>query len=116
MNIKSRTKQMETLVKGNANLTVPWFLMTAWLYYLHDITLVTDTAFDAMTRLMLDRWNTITHRHKQLITTGMLGAGTAFNLRDEDYPNITKSAATRLAREDKHFVWEPRNRLWVKKI
>lgn len=116
MNVKARSAYMVDLINKDRNLTVPWFLMTSWLYYHHDITLVTDTEFDVMTRLMIEHWDTIEHRHKQLITRGMLGAGTAFNLRDEDYPEITKSAASHLAKEDKHVRWEPRARVWVKKV
>lgn len=102
MNVSARTAYMESLITRNRNLTVPWYLMASYLYYLHDIPIVTDAGFDSMARVMIEQFDTIAHAHKQLITHDMLRAGTGFNLRDEDYPSITKSAAWRLAAEDKH--------------
>lgn len=103
MTVNQRTAAMLRLISSNPNMSVPWFLMTSWTYYLHDFTLVTDLGFEEMVRLMSAKWSSIDHRHKHLITLDMLSAGTAYALRDEDYPSITKSSATLLAIEDKHL-------------
>lgn len=106
MNVRARSAYMTGLVNTNPNLSVPWFLLTSYLYYLHDMSLVTDNSFESMTRVMVEHWNNIAHRHKQLVTPDMLRAGTAFNLLEEDYPTITKSAAWALAREDRLIVFK----------
>lgn len=112
MNVTARTAYMESLISKNKNLTVPWYLMASYLYYLQDISIVTDAGFDNVARVMIEHGDTIEHRHKQLITKDMLRAGTGFNLRDEDYPGITKSAAWHLAREDNHVRFHRGK--WVK--
>lgn len=106
MNVTARSAFMLDKIDRNPNLTVPWFLMTSYLYYVHDLSLVTDNSFESMTRVMVRLWDTIAHRHKQLITSDMLSAGTAFNLLEEDYPTITKSAAWYLAKEDGLVVFK----------
>lgn len=106
MKVDARSAYMLEKVTKNRNLSIPWFLMTSYLYYHHDMTIVTDASFDSLVRLMIAEWPNIEHRHKQLVTPEMLGAGTAFNLRDGDYPTIAKSAAWAIAREDRHVIFK----------
>ena len=44
--------------------------------------------------MLLSTWGVIGHRHKHLITKGNLQTGSLYNLKEEDYPGITKGAAT----------------------
>lgn len=82
------------------NACVPWFLMTSYLYYQHDISLIPDARFDEMCHDMLQRWDEIEHPNKSLIRKEDLVAGTGYYLKEEDLPNIIKSSAIYLAR---HF-------------
>lgn len=84
--------------ENNPNALIPWFLMTSWLYYHRDISIISDTLYDWMCKELLVRWDTLEHRHKHLIDKGMLEAGTGFNLREDDYPGITIGAASLRAR------------------
>lgn len=75
---------------------VPWYLMSSYLYYGHDLSLITDELYDKIAKDMLAKWDEIEHQHKHLITPDDLKAGTLYRLREEDYPNMTKNAAAHL--------------------
>lgn len=80
------------------NMTVPWILMGAFLYYHRDVTILTDGTYDDLTRTLKERWREVTHRHKRLLT-GLTkdGSSTLYNLREPQYPLICRSAAIGLA-------------------
>jgi hypothetical protein len=77
------------------NLLVPHYLMAAYVYYYLDDQLITDAEFDKMAVVLLEHWDTVTHRHKHLITIDSLKAGSLL-LSEEDYPEITKDTARHL--------------------
>ena len=83
-------------IERSPNLTVPWYLMTSYLYYHEDESLISDGLYDAMCKLMLDRWDEITHPHKHLIHKDALAAGSGFDIPKDAYPEIAKGAAIRL--------------------
>lgn len=84
-------------IKGAPMSIVPWFLMASYLYYLHDLSLLSDALYDELAKDMLARWDEIKHPHKRLITPEALKAGSLYQLKEEDYPNLTKNAAAHLA-------------------
>lgn len=84
-------------IRKSKNLMVPWYLMSSYLYYCKDISLLSDGLYDKLCADMIEAWPEITHRHKHLIDLEALKAGTGFQLREDDYPQIVKCAAARLA-------------------
>lgn len=83
-------------IKGAPMSIVPWYLMASYLYYVHDVSLLTDALYDQLAKDMLAKWGDIKHQHKHLITPEDLKAGTLYRLKEEDYPNMTKNAAAHL--------------------
>jgi hypothetical protein len=76
-------------------MLVPWYLITAYAYYILDESIITDAEFDTMAKDLLANYDTIEHRHKQLIDKENLAAGTLL-LAEEDYPLIVKDIANEL--------------------
>jgi NAD-dependent DNA ligase len=62
--------------------------MAAYAYYIEDDPILTDAQYDRLVHRMLDNWNKIDHRHKNLITLDALKAGTYIG----EYPSIVKGA------------------------
>jgi NAD-dependent DNA ligase len=88
--------QASQIIAQDVNAIVPWFLMASFLYYIEDESLLTDAYYDELSQQMLERWDEITHRHKQLISADDLLCGSGFAIREDEYPSITKYAARRL--------------------
>ena len=76
-------------------MLVPWYLMAAYVYYYHDDQLISDADFDQMAKLLLEKYDTIEHRHKHLISKEDLAAGTLL-LSEDQYPSMAKGAALHL--------------------
>lgn len=72
--------------KGNPNTAISWFLICSYCYYCRFESLMSDTAFDKMCSWMLSNFDKLEHVNKSLVTKEMLQAGTAFNLKADDYP------------------------------
>jgi len=89
----NRYQLMRSLTKENKNLTVPWYIMAAYAYYVQDNPLLTDYAFDNLAKTMIKHWPEITHRHKYFITLDELRAGT---LLRRDFPSIIPGAVEKV--------------------
>ena len=50
-------------------MTVPWYLMTSYAYYVEDNPLVSDGAFDRLAKTMIKNWDKIEHFHNCLLYT-----------------------------------------------
>lgn len=76
-----------------------WWLMSAYIYYCREDleSVLEDSQFDHLTKILMDNFDEVqklTYRTiPDLITMERLRAGTAFDLREHDYPTITRSAA-----------------------
>lgn len=79
-------------IDTNINLTVPWFLMAAYAYYVEDDPILSDGQYDRLVKRMLDNWDNIEHRHKHLIDLESLQAGTYLG----EYPSIVKGAVEQI--------------------
>lgn len=112
MTPKKRTEFMWSQIENYQGVSIPWYLMSSWLYYEHDISLLIDEDYDKLCIFILERWDSIEHRHKHLLDRDSLKAGTGYSLKE--YPTITTSAAVRLATEDKHFKWHKKKRVLEK--
>lgn len=89
-------------VEKHPGVMVAWYLMTSYLYYKHDISLLPDDDYDRLCKRLLDGWSSIDHFHKHLLDIESLMAGTGYSLKE--YPKLTMSAAHMLAVEDGHLV------------
>lgn len=85
--------------KTNSPAYVSYYLMASYLYYQHDVSLLSDAKYDDICKILLARIHKIEHRHKHLISLEMLRAGTGYALDFENFPLMTISAAIRLANE-----------------
>lgn len=81
-------KELTDNTDRNINLTVPWFLMAAYAYYVQDDPILSDSAFDRLCRRMLERWDDIEHIHKHLISKDELYGGTYLG----EYPKRVEGA------------------------
>jgi NAD-dependent DNA ligase len=82
--------------KKSPNTIVAWLLMASYCYYCRYESIISDSVYDKMMKYFLDNYEKITHRHKHFFDKNMLEAGTAFNIKREDYPLITRVAAEKL--------------------
>jgi hypothetical protein len=96
MNLDAKGRE---LIEFNPHLIVPWFIMASYLYYHKNLSLFSDEYYDELSKELLSRWDQVEHRHKHLITKEHLIAGSLYTLKEEDYPEICKSAALSRARE-----------------
>lgn len=76
----------------NINMSVPWYLMAAYSYYVQDEPILSDSRFDRMAKTILEKWDDIEHMHKHLITKSDLEAGTYLG----EYPSRIKGAVESL--------------------
>ena len=76
------------IVSNNKNMLIPWYLMTAYAYYIEDSPLISDMIFDQLSKDLIANWKTIKHLHKSYITLEDLEAGTFLG----KYPSRIKYA------------------------
>lgn len=82
--------------KNSCNTVISWFLSSSYAYHCRYVSLLSDEVYDNMSVYILNHYDILEHRHKHLITKDMLRAGTAYNLRVEDYPLIVRCSAEEL--------------------
>jgi hypothetical protein len=75
----------EAFKNGKKN-ALSWFLIASYCYYCRYESILSDEVYDKMALYLLNNYDEIDHMHKHLVTKDMLQAGTAYNLRMEDYP------------------------------
>jgi hypothetical protein len=81
----------------NTNMTVPWYLMAAYAYYVEDDPILSDHAYDHMVKKMVKEWEHIEHMHKHLLNLDDLKAGTYLG----EYPSRVKGAVRDLRKKKK---------------
>ncbi len=69
------------------------FLLASFAYYVLHQSPLTDDAFDHLCKRLLERYDHFEHPHKKFIDKEMLQAGTAYNLKEADYPLIVQHGA-----------------------
>lgn len=85
-------------VNRDINLTVPWYLITSYLYYREATPIISDETYDHLCKLMEASWFYIKHPHKHLISLDDLKAGTAYAITE--YPSRAVRAAHLLLKEE----------------
>lgn len=82
-----------------ASVLVATYLMSSYLYYEHDEAVISDEAYDALCKRLLESqlmW--ANHQHARLVDTEALKAGTGYHLT-KAYPDRVKYAAQRWLKE-----------------
>lgn len=87
---KQLDKACMDIVDDNINMTVPWYLMASYAYYVQDDPILSDGRFDRLSKMMLDNWDSIEHMHKSHITVSDLRAGTFLG----EYPSRVENAVS----------------------
>lgn len=85
-------KYCDEIIDNNINMTVPWYIMAAYTYYVDDKPLLEDNTFDRLAKKLLANWEQVEHMHKSFLTKDMLEAGTYLG----DYPKRVKDAVIAL--------------------
>lgn len=75
------------------------FLMCSYLYYIRYQSVVPDSEFDGLSKLLREHWAGFEHQHKHLVTLEDLAAGSLYKLREDDYPMMVKQGAEMWLRE-----------------
>ena len=77
----------------NSNMLVPYYLMFSYLYYEKNISLIEDTEFDKLCQILLEKYDSVEHMHKHLVSKESLTAGTGYDIV---YTNMIKDSAMKL--------------------
>tara|TARA_Y100000593_G_scaffold85973_1_gene163851 strand:- start:221 stop:487 length:267 start_codon:yes stop_codon:yes gene_type:complete len=77
----------------NPNMLIPYYLMFSYLYYERDISLIEDTEFDNLCQTLLEKYDSVEHMHKRLVSKESLTAGTGYGIV---YTNLIKHSAMKL--------------------
>ena len=83
---------MNGIIDKNENMTIPYYLMSSYAYYKDDDPILTDGAYDALAKRILENFMFITHHHKDLIKLDDLSAGSYLG----EYPSIVIGALENL--------------------
>lgn len=76
-------------LKPNQLLT--YYLTSSYLYYKQDINVLTDMDYDLLCNKLYEKFDDVTHYHKELVDKESLKAGTGYGL--QSYPTRIASAA-----------------------
>ena len=93
----------KSLIEANINMTVPYYLMASYAYYVQDDPIFTDGFYDGLAKTILDNWDNITHRHRDVLSKDDLAAGSFLG----EYPSIVEGALKSL-REQPKTVAKPK--------
>lgn len=88
-----------SIIRERPGAAVAWWLMSSFLYYHQDESIISDGMYEELAAFLLEHWETIRHPHRHLIRKEDLTAGSAFHLTVDQYPSIARSAALRLLTE-----------------
>ena len=72
---------------------VSLYMMSSYLYYQKNESVISDELFDQICKKILDNWKDIKHPHKRFIRYVDLKAGTGYAIKK--YPSMVISSAER---------------------
>ena len=78
----------DEIIKNNINMSVPYYLMASYAYYVEDDPIFSDAFYDELAKTILAEWDNITHRHREVIDKDALEAGSFLG----EYPSIVEGA------------------------
>lgn len=93
--------------KINPASTISFYLAASYLYYCKHISLLSDECFDGICRWLLKNIDNLEHVNHNLVDKEALKAGTAYHIKEEDYPLRVRVSAEGLARD--LLIWENLN-------
>jgi hypothetical protein len=98
-------KQKAVLVRSHQYANdIPWWLMASYLYYHHDVSILSDTLYDGRAKRLQDQWEVLDHPHKHLTELDNLQCGSLSASPLKSYPTIVRDTAKMLATELGHEV------------
>lgn len=95
-----------TISSTNLTKVGIWWLMASYVYYCRsDLeSILEDKEFDTLTRILMTNFDKLADLEYKtipnLVTMERLRAGTAYDLREHDYPSITRNAAVGALQDD----------------
>lgn len=91
----------KTVISMHPGAVVSWYLITSYAYYVHDMALISDGLYDELCQRLDTHWDAVqVHPHAHLLDREAIKAGTAYQLRAENYPTMVKAATRNLVRTD----------------
>lgn len=87
----------DKIIENNINMAVPYYLMASYAYYVQDDPIFTDGFYDGLAKKILDNWDNITHRHRDVLSKDDLAAGSFLG----EYPSIVEGALRSLREQPK---------------
>lgn len=89
--------------RESTSSAVWWVIISSYLYYVRDESILSDEVFDKLMKTILDR--NIKHSLlSHLITEEDLKAGSLFRLKPKDYPQFIIEAGERIIRGVDSYV------------
>ncbi len=85
------------VIGGCRNMLVPWWMMACWAYEEGPFPLISDALFDQIARDLDVEWDSVQHRHKQLVCRADLKGRLGFI--GDRWPTIGICAAMHLIKE-----------------
>jgi hypothetical protein len=90
----------DEIIKNNINMSVPYYLMASYAYYVEDDPIFSDAFYDELAKTILAEWNNITHWHRDVINKDALGAGSFLG----EYPSIVEGALKSLREQSTNSI------------
>lgn len=85
--------------KINPNSTISWWIAASYQYYHRHESLLSDECYDKMAKYIQKNFHSMNHPHLHLISKENLEAGSLYNLKASEYPEIVKNSSEMLVRE-----------------
>lgn len=84
------------LIEDHPNLLVAYFLIASYLYYVRDVSIISDGLFDEICETLTLHWDDVEHPHKHIIDREALKAGSGYYITHDKYPGMTRASACAL--------------------
>ena len=78
------------IISKNRNMLIPYYLMLSYGYYILDESVASNEFFDSICSNLLNELDSLEHQHKHLICVEALEAGTGYQIKEDEYPNLVK--------------------------
>jgi hypothetical protein len=82
------------ITESNHNMLIPWYIMSAYAYYVEDDPIISDGMFDRICQRLLEDYVNVEHIHKKYIKKSTLESGTYLG----EYPSRIEDVVRQLRR------------------
>ncbi len=91
-------------MKNRANLLINKCLMASFMYYIHDISFVTDEVYDSWALELRDCIESSTCPYKNIINKlSFMSSTSLYYIKEDEYPNSLKHTAWQLYLKREEF-------------